>query len=80
MNGDDVRDTWFFRGGGIRGLWGYDAAEVDGLLRRVAAELDAGRPVCPLIGSASFRVRRQGYDIDAVDWFLGQLLCPRPWG
>ena len=74
MNGGDVWDTWFFRGGGIGGSGGYNAAEVDDLLRRVAAEFDAGRPVGPLIGSVSFHVTRRGYDIDSVDWFLGQLL------
>jgi DivIVA domain-containing protein len=69
VNGGEVRDTWFFPG-----LWGYDVAEVDDLLARVAAELDAGRRPGPLIENVRFRVRRRGYDIDAVDWFLGQLL------
>jgi DivIVA domain-containing protein len=69
VNGGEARDTWFFPG-----LWGYDAAEVDDLLARVAAELDAGRSADPLIENARFRAGRRGYDIDAVDWFLGQLL------
>lgn len=47
------------------------------LLSRVAEELDAGRPPGPLIGNARFRVSRWSYDIDAVDWFLGQILGPR---
>jgi DivIVA domain-containing protein len=80
VNGGEVRDTWFLRAGG--GGHGYDESEVDALLRRVAAELDAGRPAGPLIENATFRERRiqgRGYDIDAVDWFLDQfLLHPVP--
>ena len=72
MNGNQVRGTSFRRPGGL----GYDAAEVDGLLGRVAAELDAGRPAGPLIEKAAFRKRPWGYDIDSVDWFLDQLLLP----
>jgi hypothetical protein len=55
--------------------WGYAAAEVDELLRHAAAELDAGRFAGPLIDNATFPRTRSGprYDIDAVDWFLGQL-------
>ena len=41
MNGDEVRHTWFLDGH-------YAVSEVDDLLRRVAAELDAGRPAGPL--------------------------------
>ena len=67
--GEQVRDTTFLI---TRG--GYDAAQVDDLLRGIAAELDAGRPVEPLARNATFRTRRTGYDIDAVDWFLGQFL------
>jgi DivIVA domain-containing protein len=54
---------------------GYDASEVNDLLDRVAAELDAGRPIGPLIANAAFRARslRGFYDIGAVDWFLEQL-------
>ena len=69
MNGDEVRDIRFFRGY-------YDAGQVDDLLRRLAAELDADRPAGPLIASARFRIRRslrRGYDTEAVDWFLDQL-------
>ena len=76
MNGDGVRDTTF-----LPVPRGYDMTEVDDLLGRAAAELDTGRPVGPLIGSATFRARRfglapltYGYDVDAVDWFLDQLL------
>ena len=70
MNGDDVRDIKFRRGS-------YDASQVDDLLRRVAIELDAGRPVGPLIANARFRQRGiRGYDHEAVDWFLDQL-CSR---
>jgi hypothetical protein len=58
--------------------WGYNAAEVDDLLRSVAEELDAGRPAGPLIEKATFQreLRSPRYDIDAVDWFLGQFLLP----
>ena len=86
VNDDVVRDTWFLRSswlrnitGHTRSITGYAAPEVDDLLRRVAAELDAGRPAGPLIENATFRrmhnpLRPGGYDIDAVDWFFGQLL------
>jgi hypothetical protein len=54
--------------------------EVDGLLRRIAAELDAGRPVGSLIENATVRTRNYTmagtFDIDAVDWFVDQLLRP----
>jgi DivIVA domain-containing protein len=74
VTGDQIRDTTFVTAG-----VGYDVAQVDDLLRRVAAELDAGRPVEPLIRNAAFRTKSNGYDIDAVDWFLGQLLLrPAP--
>ncbi len=69
MNGDEVRDTWF-----LRSRRGYDASEVDDLLDRVAAELDAGCPAGPLIENAKFQETKKGYDIDAVDWFLDQLI------
>ena len=75
MTGDEVRATWFLRGGGAH--TGYGAAKVDDLLRRIAVELDAGRPIEPLIENAAFRERyrkRNTYDRDAVDWFLDQLL------
>jgi hypothetical protein len=78
VTGDEVRDTWFLETNS-----GYLASDVDELLRRVAAELDAGRPGGPLIENATFqstsgrRKHDRGYDIDAVDWFLGQLLRPQ---
>ena len=58
---------------------GYDVPEVEDLLDRIAAELDAGRPAWPLIESTTMRQpwarrRVKECDIDAVDWFLGQLL------
>jgi DivIVA domain-containing protein len=42
---------------------------------RIAAELDAGRQAGSLIENATFRTRTgtQGYDAQAVDWFLEQL-------
>lgn len=74
VNGDEVRDARF---GTYVG--GYDASQVDDLLRRIAGELDAGRPAGPLIANATFRPAGlglrspRGYDTDAVDWFLDQL-------
>jgi hypothetical protein len=86
VDGDEIRATGFLRCDSGLGVnyafaslfhysWGYAAAEVDELLRRAAAELDAGRFAGPLIGNATFQRTRSGprYDIDAVDWFLGQL-------
>jgi hypothetical protein len=81
VNGDQVRDTWFWAP--RSGVQGYDSRQVQELFRRVAAELDADRPVGPLIESAMLRTRTSGgrYDIDAVDWFLGQfLLSPGRFG
>jgi len=69
MTGEQVRDTTFLITSG-----GYDVTEVDDLLSSIAAELDVGRPVEPLAMNAAFRTRRTGYDVDAVDWFLGQFL------
>lgn len=72
MNGDEIRAAKF-----VRSSTGYDASEVDGLLRLVAAELDADRPAGPLIENATFRTGGafwRHYDIDSVDWFLDQLL------
>jgi DivIVA domain-containing protein len=69
VNGGEIRDTTF-----LTQDRGYDTTQVDDLLRRVADELDAGRPAGPLIKSAVFRDAWPGYEIDAVDWFLGQLL------
>jgi hypothetical protein len=45
VNGDQVRHVSFRFGG-----CGYGAAQVDDLLQSTAVELDAGRPVAPLIG------------------------------
>jgi hypothetical protein len=76
VTGDQVRDTLFWPP--RSGISGYDAREVDDLVRRVAAELDAGRPAGPVIENATLRSRIWGrrYDIDAVAWFFGQLLLP----
>lgn len=70
VNSDEIRDTTFLIIGG-----GYDMVQVDDLLRRVAAEIDAGRPIEPLIKNVSFRKREwtHGYDFQAVHWFLEQL-------
>ncbi len=74
MTGDEVRDTTF-----MIARNGYDVAQVDGLLRRVAAEIDADRPVEPLIKNATFRTASwaRGYDVLAVDWFFEQLPLDR---
>lgn len=74
MNGDQVRDTWFWPP--KLEVAGYDALEVNDLLRRAAAELDAGRPAGPLVENATFRKRKWELrcDIEAVDWFLGRFL------
>jgi DivIVA domain-containing protein len=56
VNGDEVRNVEFYGGP-------YSAAEVDDLLERVAAELDAGRPAGPLIARAMFRERLTGRSI-----------------
>jgi hypothetical protein len=72
VSGGQVRDTWFCAAG--KSAPGYDARQVDDLLRRVAAELDAGRSARPLIQNATFRSGR--YDIDAVDRFLDRFLLP----
>lgn len=70
MNGDDIRHARF-----ARPTWGgYDASQVDDLLRRIAVELDAGRPAGPLIANAAFRSRNTGFDSNAVSWFLDQLV------
>jgi DivIVA domain-containing protein len=79
VTGDEVRDMWFLDGGGFwRGgnIACYLAPDVDDLLRRVAAELDANRPAGALIENATFRsvMGKKGYHIDAVDWFLDRFL------
>jgi DivIVA domain-containing protein len=76
VNGDGIRDTTFIGPtGNLRRA--YDVADVDEVLGRIAAELDAGRQVGSLIENATFRTRmgKQGYDVEAVDWFLEQLRC-----
>jgi DivIVA domain-containing protein len=69
VTGDEVRNVKFSSGGM------YDARQVNDLLERIAAELDAGRPARPLVENAAFRKRifGRGYDTGAVDWFLEQL-------
>jgi DivIVA domain-containing protein len=75
VNGDEIRNIRF-QNTRDTGGFGYDASQVNDLLDRIAAELDAGRPARPLIANAAFRmpvVIRHCYDIDAVDWFLEEL-------
>jgi hypothetical protein len=75
VKGAEVWDTSFisYRSG----TRGYDPGEVDDLLRRAAAELHAGRSAGSLIENATFQTgAKRPYDIDAVDWFLGQLVRP----
>ena len=74
VNGNDVRDTWFYLPPGP--VLGYDPRQVDDLLRRVAAELDAGYSARPTVENATLGLWPGGYDIDAVDWFLGQFVLP----
>jgi len=77
MNGDQLRDTWFWPP--RYNVEGCDARPVEDLFRRVAAELDAGRPAGPLIETAALprmRMRGRRYDIEAVGWLLGQFLLP----
>jgi len=68
VNGDEVRNITF--GKGL-----YDASQVNELLDRIAAELDAGRPAGTLIASEAFEQRpfARGYNAGAVNWFLEQL-------
>ena len=74
MDGDQLRRTWFCPPSA--GQRGYRAQDVDDLVNRVAAELDVGRPVGPLVENATLRKRERGrrYDVYAVDWLLGQFL------
>jgi DivIVA domain-containing protein len=62
VDGDEVRGTRFARGR----TEGYDAAEVNDLLGRVAAELDAGRSAGPLIENATFR--RKSFTATGQSW------------
>jgi DivIVA domain-containing protein len=68
VTGDEVRDTTFLI---VREGW--DMAQVDDLLRRVAAEIDAGRPVTPLLEKPTLRSQKYGYDKEALYWFLEPL-------
>jgi DivIVA domain-containing protein len=70
VTGDEIRDTTFLIVSG-----GYDVAQVDDLLCRIAAEIDADRPIERLINNVSFRSGgwERGYDGQAVDWFFEQL-------
>jgi DivIVA domain-containing protein len=68
LNGHAVRSVTFRR------IGGYDTSQVNALLDRIAAELDAGRPAGPLIARATFgRQQFRGYAVGPVDWFLEQL-------
>lgn len=71
MNADAVRDARFAIFGQCTS---YEIDEVDELLRQIAAELDAGRPVRSMAEGAAIRTAGRGYDVDAVDWFLGRLI------
>lgn len=55
----------------------YDASQVGDPLSQVEAEIDAGRSPAALIDKAAFGYAARGYygyDVDAVDWFLGHIL------
>ena len=74
LNGDEARNITFGKGD-------YDASQVNDLLARIAAELDAGGPAGPLIENATlqtsnprwYQLSPRGYDTGEVDWFLEQL-------
>ena len=68
LNADEVRNVKFGKGD-------YDASQVNDLLARIAAELDAGRPAGPLIANATLKKRQRavGCHMGQVDWFLEQL-------
>jgi len=73
VTGDEVRDTTF-----LIVDHGWNVAQVDDLLRRLAAEIDAGRPVRPLLENTTIRMEtlrrdKYGYDTEALDWFWEQL-------
>jgi hypothetical protein len=74
VTGDDVRGITF-----LRKNFGYEVGEVDEVLWCIAAELDAGCSPVRTIDGASFPTSTstgnsiQGYDIDAVDWVLGEI-------
>jgi hypothetical protein len=92
VNGDDVLATWFWwHAYNLRGdlfPWAerdfggsYGVREVDDLVRRVAAELDAGHSPETLIRNATFPPGSGSarYEASAVDWFLEQFLAtPNP--
>lgn len=71
MSGDEIRNVQFIRAAD------YDASQVNDLLDRIAAELDAGRQAGPLIANAAFRKGAwpHYYHPGGVDWFLEQLRC-----
>jgi hypothetical protein len=79
VDAEAVRDTWFLHRSGWDSVETYVRSDVDDLRRRVAEELDASRPPGPVIQNATLRRAGMGklwtgYDIDAVDWFLDELL------
>ena len=72
---DPVLDGHAVRNVTSRRIGGYDTSQVNALLDRIAAELDAGRPAGTLIASEAFEQRpfARGYNAGAVNWFLEQL-------
>jgi hypothetical protein len=56
VNGDQVRDTLLLPS--RPGSTGYDAREIDGLVHRVAAELDAAGLIRPLVENAAGQAER----------------------
>lgn len=60
VNGDQVRDTWFYLPPGP--VLGYDPRQVDDLLRRVAAELDAEYSARPTVENAGNPEGERHYD------------------
>nr|WP_246319645.1 DivIVA domain-containing protein [Nocardioides kongjuensis] len=59
----------------VRFVTGYDMREVDDLLDRLVDALSAGRPVRPLVASATFATTRlrEGYSQVDVDTLLAEV-------
>ncbi|MCR1784764.1 DivIVA domain-containing protein [Nocardioides carbamazepini] len=59
----------------VRVVHGYHMGDVDALLDRLVEEVEAGRPVRPLIDAAALRTTRwrEGYDRSEVDALLAEV-------
>jgi DivIVA domain-containing protein len=65
VQADEVRQVEFHQR-----FRGYRVEDVDRLLAKLVAELEADRPIGQLCVSAKFRQTLRGYDIEEVDRFL----------